>query len=104
MESIEEKRRHSSILVPYSYYKCIIPDYFLYVPLHWHSEFEINIIISGTGDFKCGTSLIKAKPGDIIIIRPNMIHSIYPNDSKLIYDTVVFNQSMLGSLDDRSGS
>ena len=33
-----------------------------------------------------------------------MIHSIYPNDSKLIYDTVVFNQSMLGSLDDRSGS
>lgn len=104
MESIEEKRRHSSILVPYSYYKCIIPDYFLYVPLHWHSEFEINIIISGTGDFKCGTSLIKAKPGDIIIIRPNMIHSIYPNDSKLIYDTVVFDQSMLGSLDDRSGS
>lgn len=104
MASKEEKRQHSSVYNPYSYYKCIIPDYFLFVPLHWHSEFEINIILSGTGDFKCGTKLIKAKPGDIIIISPNVIHSIYPHDNKLIYDTFIFNQSIFGSLEDRSGT
>lgn len=38
----EGKRQHSSQLVPFSYYKCLIPDYFASVPLHWHGEFEIH--------------------------------------------------------------
>lgn len=93
----EEKRQHSSQLIPFSYYKCLIPDYFSSVPLHWHSEFEINFIISGCAEFICGDNRFVSSEGDIIIIPPNMLHAVYPHeDSKQLYDTVVFSPEMLG--------
>lgn len=97
MASYEEKKRHSSKLVPFSYYKCMIPDYFVNVPLHWHSEFEINYILSGCAKFICGDSQFVSAEGDIIIIPPNVLHSIYPHEnSGQLYDTIVFNSELLG--------
>ncbi len=94
----EEKRQHSSTLVPFSYYKCLIPDYFTSVPLHWHGEFEINYILSGCAEFICGDEKFISGEGDIIIIPPNMLHSIYPyENNKQLYDTVVFSTDMLGA-------
>lgn len=93
----EEKRQHSSQLIPFSYYKCLIPDYFSRVPLHWHAEFEINYVISGCAEFICGDNRFVSSEGDIIIILPNMLHAIYPcENSKQLYDTVVFSPEMLG--------
>lgn len=104
--SSEEKRRHSSQLVPFSYYKCLIPDYFTSVPLHWHSEFEINFIISGCAEFICGDNKFITGEGDIIIVPPNMLHAIYPYENRRqLYDTIVFNAEMLGtSENDRSAA
>lgn len=97
MASYKEKKKHSSKLVPFSYYKCMIPDYFVNVPLHWHDEFEINYIISGRAKFICDDSRFTSAEGDIIIIPPNMLHSIYPYESSgQIYDTIVFNSELLG--------
>ena len=93
----EEKKQHSSRLVPFSYYKCFIPDYFASVPLHWHSEFEINFIISGCAEFICGDKKFISSEGDIIIVPPNMLHAVYPHgDHRQRYDTVVFSPEMLG--------
>lgn len=93
----EEKKQHSSKLVPFSYYKCLIPDYFASVPLHWHGEFEINLILSGCAEFICGDNRFISAEGDLIIIPPNMLHAIYPHrDFKQLYDTVVFSPEMLG--------
>lgn len=93
----EEKKQHSSQLVPFSYYKCLIPDYFASVPLHWHGEFEINFIISGCAEFICGDKKFISSEGDIIIVPPNMLHAIYPHEQfKQRYDTVVFSPEMLG--------
>lgn len=100
----EEKRKHSSRLVPFSYYKSIIPSYFANVPIHWHNEFEINYILNGRGEFICGDERHISDAGDIIILPPNIIHAIYPvNELELNYDTIVFSPEMLGSLgNDRS--
>lgn len=100
----EEKRKHSSRLVPFSYYKSIIPSYFANVPIHWHNEFEINYILSGQGEFICEDEKYVSGAGDIIILPPNIIHAIYSvNESELNYDTLVFSPEMLGSLgNDRS--
>lgn len=38
----KELRTHSSEYIPFSYYKSRIPDSFPNVPLHWHTEFELN--------------------------------------------------------------
>lgn len=97
METYEEKKKHSSQLVPFSYYECLIPDYFTSVPLHWHSEFEINYILSGCAEFICGDQRFLSAEGDIIIIPPNRLHAIYPHENdRQLYDTIVFNAEILG--------
>ena len=93
-----EKRRHSTETVPFSYYSSKIPDYFPSVPIHWHNEFEINRIIEGSGEFLWGDKRYSCKAGDIIIIPPDTLHTIYLTTSNsLHYDTLVFNSSMLYS-------
>lgn len=101
--AIKEKCQYGSIQVPYSYYDCGIPDYFTSVPLHWHSEMELNYIKSGNGFFKYEDQTISAKPGDIFLIQPNVLHAIMSDEhSSFFYDTIVFHQNMLvGSYDDR---
>lgn len=95
---LEEKKQHSSRLVPFSYYKCLLPDYFASVPMHWHGEFEINLVISGCAEFICGDNRFVSAEGDIIVILPNMLHAIYPHENfKQLYDTVVFSPEMLGT-------
>lgn len=99
-KSSEEKRQHSSQLIPYSYYKCRIPEYFASVPLHWHGEFEINYILSGCGEFLCADEHFIAHSGDIVILPPNIIHSIRLHEAhSMRYDTIVFSPELLGSSD-----
>ena len=96
--ALKEKRQHSSELVPFSYYKCLIPDFFSCVPLHWHGEFEINYILEGSAEFLCGEERFTSEKGDIIIIPPNMLHAIYTLENCVQrYDTIVFSADMLGA-------
>lgn len=99
-KATEEKRRHTSEIRPYSYYECMIPDYFVQVPLHWHSEFEINYILEGSSEFVCGSEKFTVHQGDVIIILPNVMHAIYPGiDNFQRYDTIVFSPQLLGAYD-----
>lgn len=102
----EEKRRHSSKLVPFSYYKCKIPEYFNSVPPHWHGEFEINFVNSGCAEFICGDEKFVTHAGDIVLVKPNILHAIYPiGKNSQVYDTIVFSVQMLGGGDsDRSSA
>lgn len=93
----EEKRQHSTALIPYSHYECRLPEDFMNVPMHWHNEFEINYICRGKGEFICGNRKFEAGGGDILAIPPNMLHTAYPcKDSELIYEALVFNPVLLG--------
>lgn len=94
----EEKRRHSTALIPYSYYECRLPEEFMNVPMHWHNEFELNYILQGRGEFICDNRRFEAGEGDILILPPNMLHAAYPyRDSELVYHALVFNPIMLGA-------
>lgn len=96
-KATEEKRQHSTTLIPYSYYECRIPEYFMNVPMHWHNEFEINCILRGQGEFICGDDKFTAREGDLLIVPPNMPHAAYPFSSNaLVYDALVFHPNMLG--------
>lgn len=100
----KENTRHSSKLIPYSYYKCDYKAHSGYVPLHWHNEFEINYIVNGAAQFRCANKNIIAHKGDIVFITPNTIHSVYPyKDFNDTHDALVFSGEMFGlSGDDRS--
>lgn len=99
----EEPNKHSSVLVPHSYYRGIIPDYYPAVTAHWHKEFEICVIISGRCTFRRGSEIFTAKRDDIIIVQPNTLHSISPyNGERVSYDIIVFNPRIItGGSDDR---
>lgn len=98
--TLQENRHHSNALVPFSYYKSAIPDFFPFVPMHSHSEWELNFITEGEGFFITDKTKITACAGDIVLFFPHMLHAI-ESDTKIIYDTVVFNTDMLGSTNDR---
>lgn len=102
----KELRHHSSSLVPYSLYECYIPDAFPNVPMHWHSEFEIDYILQGTGDFICGDEHFPVNSGDVISISPNTLHAAYPTpEMNLYYIAFVFHANMLGlESNDRSSN
>ena len=86
-----EMRQHSTAYVPYSYYKCSLPYSFMSVPMHWHSEFELNYISCGMGEFTCGGETFTAEKGDLILLPPNMLHAAYPDPkSGLVYHALVF--------------
>lgn len=94
----EEKRRHSTVFQPYSYYDCRIPYDFMNVPMHWHSEFEINRVLCGEGEFMCGKDKWTAREGDLLVLPPNMLHAAYPyRNGELIYEALVFHPVMLGA-------
>lgn len=96
--SSKENRIHSSEVKPFSYYKCVFSDHFNYVPMHWHNEFEINFIHEGMVEFICGEEKFISSVGDIIVIQPNVMHSIYPCvDVFSNYDTLVFSDEIFGN-------
>lgn len=94
----QEKKRHSTTWIPYSCYECRIPEWFMSVPMHWHSEFELIHIIRGTGEFICGSRKYEVGEGEFLLIPPNMLHAAYTcGEQELIYDALVFSPVMVGA-------
>lgn len=94
-----ENRQHSTTVRPYSYYECQIPELFMSVPMHWHSEFELIYVLQGKGEFICGSEKVEAGEGEIFLIPPNMLHAAYPvrEQNLLHYNALVFSPVMLGT-------
>lgn len=95
--SVKENKIHSTGEKCFSYYMCKIPEHFLNVPAHWHEEFELIYVREGKALYRVGEEEFVSGSGDIILIAPNEIHSIYQeNENKQIYDTIVFNSEAFG--------
>lgn len=49
----------------------------------WHEEIEIKYILSGTAEFICGTEVLIAGAGDIVVVNPCELHGMqtYGDDS-----------------------
>lgn len=96
IKASEEKRRHSSMLVPYSYYRNVIPDYYSSAAPHWHNEFEICSILSGSCLFTRKGKSFTAQKGDIVIVQPNIVHSVsVPENGQMVHDVLVFHPRIL---------
>lgn len=98
MLSQKENKEHSTQLVPYSYYRSDIPDLLPDSAIHWHTEMEINYVRSGEGLYQVGSEHRVCRAGDIIVIPPNVLHSVYPiDDKKISTDTLVFHMDFIGA-------
>lgn len=52
--------------------------YMGYVRWHWHEEMEINLVKSGTAEFKIGDEKVVLEEGQAIALNCNVFHSIQP--------------------------
>lgn len=71
-----ESINHGTLDLPYAIYHTKIPDFFKAYPLHWHDEFEIIYVQDGSSCFVVDNLKITAFKGDLIVIPPQVPHSI----------------------------
>ncbi len=74
-----ENRKHSTAYIPYSFYECRIPEFYLNVPMHWHDEFEFILATEGIVTLHVGTVQLSVPKGSAIFIN-----SLYLSSSLLV--------------------
>lgn len=96
MNPFHETKIHGQLSFPYIVYRGNIPEYIFSYPLHWHDEMEIIYIKSGQGIVTVQSRQYMVKANDIVVILPQMIHSIaqYGN-SNMEYFNILFRFSLL---------
>ena len=99
----KETRPHGSDYRPFRFSKAQIPVWtppnIPYSLPHWHNEFEINYVVSGSILYHREENKIIGHEGDIFLNPPNSIHSIFTHSTKkdTVYYTLVFKDSLLYS-------
>lgn len=95
-ETYQEKKRHGDPSFPYITYLCSIPLDFPCVILHWHDELELIYIKKGRGIVRVDLESSPVSAGDIVLVLPGQLHSIYPADqSAMEYENILFHSSLL---------
>lgn len=91
-----ESKIHGQPSFPYTVYKGKIPAFFPSYPLHWHDEIELIYIYSGCGMITIQSHSYTVKSDDIVIVPPQMVHSIEQhNKSQMEYFNILFQFSLL---------
>ena len=91
-----ESKIHGQPSFPYTVYKGIIPAFFPSYPLHWHDEMELIYISSGQGVITIQSHSYIVKSDDIVIVPPQMVHSIEQHSkSQMEYFNILFQFSLL---------
>lgn len=84
-------------LLPYLFYNTIVENGRPDVLFHWHPELEINYVYEGSARYHIDYDFFNSEPGDIVLIRPNGMHSIHPLENKNhVTDTFQFHLDMIG--------
>lgn len=66
---------------------------------HFHEEFELTWVIRGTGDRLIGDSVEDYRPGDVVLIGPNLPHTYVSSPDSTALESIVihFKRDFLGS-------
>lgn len=96
-EHLFENIHHTTAQKLCRYKPSKIPDYVLRVGLHWHNEFEINIMRDGVAICRIGTEVYELHKGDIVIKIPVILHETHIQDGGFAYyDTMIFHADFFG--------
>ena len=84
-----EKKQHGTREFPAEYYYVDAKHPRYVMSAHWHTEWELIRIRSGSITIYVDESEIEAKAGDVILLRDSMLHSGTPHNC--IYECFVFD-------------
>ena len=95
---MHETKTHGKLSFPYAVYRGVVPEYICSYPLPWHDEMEIIYVTDGTGIITAQTDRHILNAGDMIILLPQVVHSIEQLDSMpMEYFNILFQFSLLES-------
>lgn len=81
-------------------YRCMdgkLPEYYVDVSLHWHNEFEINVMLDGSAIYQVGAQTYTSTAGDINIKAPGVLHATHiPENGFAHYKTLIFRSELFG--------
>ena len=83
---------------PYVYYWNTFPGKYPFVEPHFHPEFAIHYMVSGSMNFFINDEHFLASTGDIIFVQPNTVYSITPPNDVIglkSYHTFIFDADFL---------
>lgn len=84
-------------LTPYSITRTIMEDGQPDILFHWHTDMEVVYIHKGQAKFHIDDDYFNSEEGDIILIRPNALHSIHPIGRNYHFmDAINFHLDLLG--------
>ena len=92
----KERTTHGTPMLPFAQYHTNISELLPFYPIHWHEEVEIIKVQSGIGAFYVDGKKYIAQAGDIIVLRPFVMHSISRTEGcDMEMDAIVFNLRLL---------
>lgn len=98
--NLEETTQHGSEGFPAALYETVFRSKMLrYVPLHWHKELQLCIILTGRVRFSINQKEVEAGAGDVIFINSQVIHSatsISNDEEEASYCCINFAYEMVG--------
>ena len=84
-----DQTKHGTLDFPAQYYYVDVMHPRYQMPFHWHKEWEILRIKSGTFHAFLDNEQITAKAGDVLLIRGGVLHSGSPENC--VYECFVFD-------------
>lgn len=98
--NLEETTQHGSEGFPAALYETVFRSKMLrYVPLHWHKELQLCLILTGRVRFSTNQKEVEAGAGDVIFINSQVIHSatsISNDEEEASYCCINFAYEMVG--------
>lgn len=98
--NLEETTQHGSEDFPVALYETVFRSKMLrYVPLHWHKELQLCLILTGRVRFTINQKEVEAGAGDVVFINSQVIHSatsVSDSEEDASYCCINFAYEMVG--------
>lgn len=100
-ELIQDYRQaisHRNQLLPYTIKHIEVQNGQPDILFHWHPEMEVILVREGEARIHIDYDRFVSQPGDLILVRPNGLHSIHPIDQQPhITDSLIFHLDIIGA-------
>ena len=93
----KENARHGEAGFPIQRYRTTLHATYQDVPLHWHEEAELTLIVRGASTYTVQLESQQVREGDILFVPPQVLHAVTTGGGEMESDTFVFHMNLLGA-------
>ena len=92
----KENARHGEAAFPVARYRTRLHAAYQDVPLHWHEEAELTLILRGQSSYTVQLESFPVREGDLVFVPPQGLHAVTTGGGEMESDTFVFHMDFLG--------